>query len=409
MCFPLCPFARVLITPQRYIFFLTSFFLTSTKLFLLLQSFLSHGIIHAILSFIMAKDPSKTEQATPKKLQETRKKGNVPRSQEASKTMTVFAGTTALFFYIGQINKQLQEALYYFLGNLHTFSLTSETIYSLAFQIGKRIAFLILPVLVFIALVGFLTARLQVGKLWTTQVFKFKWEQFNLIKGVQRMFFTLDSFVRLGKSIVQAIIIGIAPYIVLKNKYQEFIITYHATPHQIGAFILDTAFTMMQYTLIPMFILMIVDIVYTRYKYNENIKMTKQEVKDEYKQMEGDTTLKQKMRTKMRDMIGKKVEQLIPTADVIITNPTHYAIALKYDASLAPAPIVIAKGKGYRARKIKELAMLHGIPLRENKPLAQALYKTLEVGDVIPEEMYHAVALILSTLTKFKKPQVQTS
>ena len=355
----------------------------------------------------MAKDPSKTEKATPKKLQDTRKKGSVPLSQEAGKTMVVLAGTIALFFYINSMSSQVQEVFTYFLGRLHTFTITTESIYSLAFQVTQRIAILILPILCFIALVGFLTARLQVGKLWTTEVFKFKWERFNILKGVQRLFFTVDSLVRLLKSVVQAIIIGIAPYIVLKNKYKQFITTYHATPYQTGVFILDTAFTMMQYTLIPMIILMVIDIFYSRYKYNESIKMTKQEVKDEHKQMEGDVTLKQRIRKKMRDIIGRNVEQLIPTADVIITNPTHLAIALKYDPNIAPAPIVIAKGKGYRARKIKDLALLHGVPIKENKPLAQALYKTLEIGDVIPEEMYHAVALILSSLAKFKRIYTQ--
>lgn len=359
------------------------------------------------LPHIMANDPSKTEEATPKKLQDTRKKGNVPLSQEAGKTMVVFAGTIALFFYISSMTSQVQEAFTYFLGSLHTFTITEESVYSLALQITKRIALLILPILCFIALVGFLTARIQVGKLWTTEVFKFKWDRFNIVKGIQRLLFSVDSFVRLGKSLAQACVIAIAPYIVLKDKYKEFITTYHATPYQIGAFILDTAFTMMQYTLIPMIALMIIDIFYTRYKYKESIKMTKQEVKDEYKQVEGDVALKQRMRKKMRDLIGRKVEQLIPTADVVITNPTHFAVALKYDPNIAPAPIVIAKGKGYRARKIKELARLYGIPIKENKPLAQALYKTLEIGDIIPEEMYHAVALILSSLAKFKRTHMQ--
>ncbi|MDE7469662.1 MAG: flagellar type III secretion system protein FlhB, partial [Desulfovibrionaceae bacterium] len=313
-------------------------------------------------------------------------------------------GTIALFFYISSMTAQVQEAFIHFLGGLHTFTITPNSVYSLAIEISQRIALLILPILCFIALVGFLTARIQVGKLWTTEVFKFKWEKFNIIKGVQRLFFTTESFVRLGKSIVQACIIAIAPYIVLKDKYKEFIVTYHATPYQTGAFLLETAFTMMQYTLIPMLLLMFIDIFYTRYKYKENIKMTKQEVKDEYKQVEGDVALKQRMRKKMRDLIGRKVEQLIPTADVVITNPTHFAVALKYDPNIAPAPIVIAKGKGYRAKKIKELARIHGVPIKENKPLAQALYKTLEIGDVIPEEMYHAVALILSSLAKFKRP-----
>jgi flagellar biosynthetic protein FlhB len=149
-----------------------------------------------------------------------------------------------------------------------------------------------------------------------------------------------------------------------------------------------------------MIIIGLADLLYTRWDYEENIKMTKSEVKDERKQAEGDPAIKSKQRQKMMAVMMRRMMQDVPKADVVITNPTHLAIAIRYNALEAPAPLVLAKGAGAVAERIKEIAREHGVPVRENKPLARALYKVVEVGDTIPEEFYQAVAAILAQIYK---------
>ena len=348
-------------------------------------------------------DPSKTEKATPKRIKDAREEGNVPRSQELCKTMVLFFGVLSLFFYAHTMYGYIAESFRYIFLQIPIFTENVTSLRSLSFTVGLYLAKIVFPFLIVIVLVSFMTTRIQVGKLWTTKVFKFSWERFNVVEGVKRIFFNRDAYVALLKSILQACIIGIAPYIVVKREFHNFSTMYFATPYQFMEYLLRTAFTMMIYAFIPMIGIALFDVWYTRFRYAEKLKMTKPEVKEEQKQQEGDVEQKQAMQRKMRAMNGKRIKQLIPVADVIVTNPTHFAVALKYDPSVASAPIVIAKGRNMLAQKIKEVARSSGVPIKENKPLAQALYKQVEVGDVIPQTMYRAVALILSELSKFKK------
>jgi Flagellar biosynthesis pathway, component FlhB len=157
------------------------------------------------------------------------------------------------------------------------------------------------------------------------------------------------------------------------------------------------------YALIPMCIIAIVDLIYTRWKYQEDLKMTKSELKDEHKQADGDPMVKSKQRQQMNEVMRRRMMHDVPKADVIVTNPTHIAVALKYNALEAPAPVVVAKGADMVAERIKKIARENNVPIRENKPLARALYKDVDIGEMIPENLYQAVAAILASLNKFKK------
>ncbi len=350
----------------------------------------------------MARDPSKTESATPKRIKKAREKGNVAKSAELSKTITLLAGFMALYAYIGVIATDMQSLFRHFLQNDFAFSPEPGNVINLMRWLATELATLVLPIMVFIALAVIITLRVQVGKLWTTQVFKPKLSRFNPLPGIKRMFMSKDTFIRLGKSLLQALAIGLAPYMVIKNEFPNFIMLYHTDVNSLALYLMKISYKVVLYALIPMFIIAVVDFFYTRWDYGENLKMTKDEVKDEMKQMEGDPKIKAKQKQKMMEIMRRRRMQEVPKADVIITNPTHIAVALKYNALEAPAPMVVAKGADHLAEKIKEIAREAGVPIRENKPLARALYKSVEVGDVIPEEMYQAVAAILASLSKFK-------
>jgi flagellar biosynthetic protein FlhB len=350
------------------------------------------------------KDPSKTEKATPKRIKKARGEGNVAKSQEMGKTMTLLAGVIAIKVVINIYYDQFQEIFHWFFTKGFSTPLTQKKVYLLFIWCSEKLALLLLPIFLFIALVSFITLRLQVGKLWTTKVFKPKFGKiFNITNGIKKILFDVQTFVRLGKSILQAVVVAIAPYIVIKQEMHNFLPLFYANAHEITSYVLQVGYKMIKYTMLPMLIIAAIDLWYMRYQYAENMKMTKDEVKDERKQAEGDEKVKAAMKQRMMAMVQQRMIAEVPKADVVITNPTHYAIALRYDPLLAPAPQILAKGTNKMAEKIKEIARENNVPIRENKPLAQALYKQVEVGDIIPEEMYQAVAAILAKLNKFKR------
>ena len=349
------------------------------------------------------KDPARTEQATPKRRKKAREEGNVPRSQELTKVMSLLAGLIGLRAGISFLNNELTEVYNYFFntGALYL-TLNQANVYHLFLFCAQKIALLVLPIMIFIALVSFITVRAQVGPLWTTKPLQPKFK-FNILTGIKKLFMDTQSFIRLARSVLQAAAVAIAPYLVLKSEFHNLLPLFYENTSGIATYILDTGYTMTKYALVPMLIIGIADLIYTRWDYEQNLKMTKDEVKDERKQAEGDPTIKSKQREKMFAAMQKRMMKKVPEADVVITNPTHIAVALKYDPMQAPAPIVLAKGAGHVAGKIKEIARKHNVPIRENKPLARALYKSVEVGETIPEELYKAVAALLAQLYKYRK------
>lgn len=350
----------------------------------------------------MAKDPSKTEKATPKRRNKTRKEGSVAKSQELSKTATIVAGVFGLWLYMPVIIDHVRELFQYFFANAAAFPVSQENAYAIILLAIRELAVMVMPILLFIGLVSFIVLRKQVGSLWTTKVFKFKWSNFNILNGLKRMFASPQTLVRLGKSAAMATIIGLVPYWFIKREFINFLPLYYSDAAGLGAYMLGTGFKMVLYTLVPMIIVALLDLWYTRYQYENNIKMSKQEVKDEVRQAEGDPMIKNRQRQKMLQVMASRMMKEVPKADVIITNPTHYAVALRYDATVSPAPLVVAKGMNRVAEKIKTIAREHRIPIRENRPLARSLYKSVEVGQPIPEDLYKAVAAVLAEIWKMQ-------
>ena len=347
-------------------------------------------------------DPSKTEKATPKRRNKQREQGNVPKSQETTKAMSLAAGLIGMYVWIGIITNEFKILYRHFFQHAPEYTITEQGVMDMALWISGLLAKILLPFLLFIACTVYLTLRIQVGKLWTTKVFKFKLTRFNLLKGLKNIFASPQSLLRLLKSLILMLIIGIVPYVVIKREFPGYLNMYYTNAEGVASYMLITAFWMVAYTLIPIFAVAAFDLWQTRYAYEEGIKMTKEEVKDERKQQEGDPIIKQQQRQKMMAFMAKRMLQDVKKADVVITNPTHYAVALYYNPAEASAPVVVAKGLNHLAEKIKAVARENNVPIRENKPLAQALYKAVEIGDMIPEELFKAVASILASIWRMK-------
>lgn len=352
----------------------------------------------------MAQDPSKTEQATPKRVNKAREDGSVAKGEEMGKIMTLIAGVFGLRIIIDMYYEQFYEIFQWFFTKGIFIEADRKSIYELFVWCSQKLAIILLPLFLFISFIAYLVMRLQVGKLWTTKVFKPKFSKvFNVFAGLKRLMFNLKTFIRLAKSVLFAVIVAIAPYMVIKQELPKFLPLFYSDAHQLAIFILEIGYKMVTYAMIPMIVLAIADLWYQRWNYQEELKMTKDEVKDERKQAEGNPEIKAQQKQKMMAVLQQRMMADVPKADVVITNPTHYAIALRYDPIQAPAPQVLAKGMNKVAERIKEVARENNVPIRENKPLAQALYKQVEIGDIIPEELYQAVAAILAKLNKFTR------
>lgn len=347
-------------------------------------------------------DPSRTEKATAKRVNKARDQGSVARSGEVSTVCVLLTAVVALRYMAGFYYKNFSEIFNWFFVEGINQELNTQTVYSMFIWSMLKMSLLLFPFMCLIALVAYTNIRLQIGKLW---VFKFKWDRinFNIAAALQKLMVSPDALVRLGRSVLQAVIVGFAPYLVIRQEMPNLMPLFHQNVMGISSYMLMVAYKMFCYALVPMILMAIADLWWTRYRYNDNLMMTKSEVKDERRQAEGDPEVKARQQRKFFEFMAMRLTTSVPKADVVITNPTHYAVALRYDLMQAPAPMVLAKGVDRIAKRIRELAIENDIPIQENPPLAQALYKQVEVGETIPEEMYQAVAAILAKLAKFKR------
>lgn len=347
-------------------------------------------------------DPSKTEDATPKRIKKQREEGNVPKSQELGKAVSLTCGMAVLALWIPAMNEIIQTLFRKFLAHAWEFDPNIQNVNNMFMDVVGDLAKLLLPIMLFLAFAAIIAQRVQVGKLWTTKVFKPKWSKFNIIKGLKQMFCSSQTILRTLKSLVFAIVLCIIPAWLIWSEHENFLPMFDATAEGVASYMLDMAFKLACYALFPILAIAGFDIWQSRFAYKENMKMSKQEVKDERKNMDGDPIIKSKQKQKMFEVMQKRMLQAVPKADVVVTNPDHIAVALLYNSQESPAPVVVAKGVDHMAEKIKEIARENNVPVRENVPLARALYKAVEIGDMIPEELYKAVATLLASIWKLK-------
>ena len=353
----------------------------------------------------MSQGGEKTEKATPKKRRDARKKGQVLQSVEVNTTFCLIVMFSLLYIIWPWFTERLMLIFTEHIGTQSVLRVASGVspgyIMGLYSRVLIDLLIALLPILGTALFAGLAINVLQVGFMFTTETLKVKLTKINPISGFKRMF-SMKTIVDMLKSILKILILG---YIA----YSDYMAMMEGFPGFLGqdvytsfVQIMRTAFLTALKMCLAMVFISLADYLYQWWKYEKDLKMTKQEVKDEYKMTEGDPQIKGKIRAKQCQMSAMRMMSRIPEADVVITNPTHYAVALKYDEKVSGAPVVIAKGQDHIARKIKEAALEFGIHIIENPPLAQSLYAMCEIDDEIPAEFYQAVADVLVFVYKQK-------
>lgn len=345
----------------------------------------------------------KTEEPTQKKIDDSRKEGQVAKSKEVASTLTLIALFVMLKIWISTLGNQLlglfpgyyeRMAEYVTLegGRISTRTFSSMVAYSL-----QRVAVMILPFLLVGFAVCFVADLVQVKWKPTTKPLQPKFSKLNPLSGVKKLF-SLQSLAELLKSIVKIAIIMIVIYNEFRDKWQTILLVYNMPLMQAVLMAGDMLINIGLKISLIFVVVAAADYIFQRWKHHEDLKMTKQEIKDEFKNTEGDPQIKGKIRQRMMEASRRRMMQDLPKADVVITNPTHYAVAIRYDTEIADAPFVVAKGADFLAQKIKEAAREYHIEIMENKPLARSLYANVEIGEQIPQELYVAVAEVLAAV-----------
>lgn len=347
-------------------------------------------------------DQEKTEEPSQRKLEKAREEGNVSVSKEVSSvilmvvSIIVFVGSGG--FIYGRV-ETLFETFFYNSGMALEDIDHAKQYLEMALWYGLE---MMIPVLVMLMVTALLVNLVQTGGAFSIKAIQAKGSKMNPVTGIKKIF-SMKGFVELAKGILKLSIVGVVVYYTVKSDIDNFV-AFVAMPmeHNIseaGAYIL----MFVSRILAALFLLSIADAVYQRFQHRKDLRMTKQEVKDEYKQMEGDPHVKgQRKKMGMLLRQQKRLDHAVLSSDVVVTNPTHYAVALYYDPEKNDAPIVTVKGQRLRALKIKELAKKYGIQIVENKPVAQALFASAEEDEYIPEDLYRAVAEILAYVYKLK-------
>ena len=345
-------------------------------------------------------EPGKTEKATPKKREDARKKGQVIRSVELNSMLNVLMGLMILKVAGEYMINNIKHISAHFWGNILTLSIVPETMGHLAYYIIIRIILIILPILVVVFIMGIISNVVQVGFKITLEPLKPSLQKINPIKGFKRIFSKRTLF-EFAKAIAKVCVISYIFYTTVRKIFDEIFLTPLMDLNTYLLFAADSVFRLGIKVVFAFIVFSIIDYMYQKYDYEDQLKMSKQEVKDEMKQMEGDPLIKNRIRNIQREMARKRMISEIPRADVVITNPDHVAVALRYKEGEDNAPMIVAKGVNIMAEKIKTIARENSVIIVENPPIARVLVK-LEVGWEIPSDMFQAVAEILAYVFQAK-------
>ncbi|UTR10851.1 flagellar biosynthesis protein FlhB [Evansella sp. LMS18] len=344
----------------------------------------------------------KTEKATPKKKRETRQKGQVAKSNDVN-TAFILLFVFLFFWLLGRfVVEQLFSIAQFTLQEYLLMELTKTNVRSLFTELSFQAALVIGPVMLAAVAAAVFSNYLQVGVLFAPEAIKMKLEKIDPIKGAKRIF-SVRALVEFLKSMLKISLVGLVTFSVLWISMDEILKLSLYSVGESVRIIGNLTIIMGLATAALLIFLSVLDYMYQKYDHEKNIRMSKQDVKDEYKKTEGDPLIKSKIKEKQKQMAMSRMMQEIPNADVVITNPTHYAVALKYEDGKMAAPVIVAKGVDYIALKIINVAKNNEVITVENRPLARALYSQAEIGDQVPEDLFKATAEVLAYVYRIQR------
>lgn len=343
----------------------------------------------------------KTEEPTPKKKKDARKQGNIAKSAEVNKAMTFIAILVVIYMMSGSIISELQGFIVNILSGDFSMTMNDNTIKILMFKVMMSFMKIVLPISLIIMVFGILGSLIQTGLFFSMESLKPKFSKLNPLTGLKNMF-SMKAIVNLIKSMVVICIMIYLGYSFMSKNFEGIIKSGDIYLPYMFNIVLDLIKSILTSITLAVAVVAALDYGYEKFSHKKGLKMTKQEVKEEYKQMEGDPHIKGKIKQKQRQMANQRMMQAVPSSTVIVTNPTHISIAIRYEQGKDTTPIVVAKGVDEVAFRIREIAKSHDIPIIENVPLARIIYKEVDIDQEIPEEMYKAVAEVLVAVYKIK-------
>jgi flagellar biosynthetic protein FlhB len=350
----------------------------------------------------MAEDEDKTEDPTAKKKQDAIKKGQIGRSMDLSSAITLTAALLGFYIFGGDFASECQAIMREFFTGYIDWQPTLVNFSSLAHYVLSLLIKLLTPMLLFLLVIGIVGSIAQVGWHFTLEKLEPKFSQVFSLSGLKKIF-GKNTWIELLKGILKMIIVGIIAYLVIKKHYEDIL---YMADMQIGvfcAYMIDILVEMLLKVIIFLIILGVADLIYQKRKTFNEMKMTKNEVKDEHKNSEGDPKVIAARKRAMYKLHQQFMMKEVPSATVVITNPTHLAIALRYERGKDQVPLVVGKGADKMAERIRQIATENDVPIIENKPLARAMYDVVEVGDLLPAEFFAAVAEVLAVVFRQKE------
>lgn len=338
----------------------------------------------------------KTEAPTPRRREEAREQGNIARSPDLTAAVLLVGGMYMLRWYGTGLLRVLSDMLREMLGNDSLSKVTTADMGTMWMRAIYSIGLAMMPLLIGMMIIAIAVNMAQMGLNLNFGKLAFRLAALNPVGGFSRLFSRGQGLVKLGMSLLKLTLVGLMAYSAIHGRMGQIVLAQQLEFQQIFSLAADILFSIAIRIGLLLFILALIDYIWQRHHIEQGLKMTKQEVKDEMKSMEGDPRLKARRRQIAMARMKEQLKKDVPKADVVVTNPTEFAVALQYDPDQMNAPKVVAKGQGYIAARIRQLAIEHGIPILERKPLARALYKLCQVGQEVPEQYFSAIAEILA-------------
>ncbi len=343
----------------------------------------------------------KTEPASPRKRREAREEGNVAKSTEVNSAIVLLFGVAGLRIFGGRMMQQIKDCFHWVWTHMDTIDFSTSSMPGYLWSGVGYMSLIMAPIVMVLVIAALASNIVQVGFMFSGKALAPKFNKINPLSGIKRMF-SMKSMLEVVKGIFKILIVSYMGYVTIQAELTTYPHLIDKDVSEIIGFVGIMGYKLGIRAGVILLVLAVFDYAYQKYEYEKKLRMTKQEVKEEYKRTEGDPIIKSRIRALQRERARQRMLQDVPEADVVLTNPTHLAVALKYDPEKGTAPVVVAKGARLIAERIKAIAKENDVPVIENKPLARMLYKTVQIGGEIPMELYKAVAEILAYVYRLK-------